>query len=286
MFTLPVSNLSAARYFPFDGGRYVVKAGLHRFGRDFGNGSHDGQVFQFDRHAGRYLENKTRCLDRDCGTFYATDDFDGAPREVVCDFLDARLRLDQPDADLVDSGDRYDRLARSVQEDVCVIRLEGDRNWLAAAHVCAPNGWSARQKIGLPFDALHEPVPHAGPIVAASAAHVRGMINAVGGMVRFAWGVRFDDRLDHLPEEPEPTTVALADAHVRVERQTIWGLPTARAAVFTIRTYFYRCLDLPSKHRLSLASAIESMSEASRAYKGLTRWGDPLVRYLRADREA
>ncbi len=49
-----------------------------------------------------------------------------------------------------------------VQEDVCLIRAEGGRDWLAAGHVCSPGHWSVERKVGLPFTAVHEPVPGIG----------------------------------------------------------------------------------------------------------------------------
>lgn len=290
---MPVPFLTPPRYHPFATGRYDVKAGLHRFGKDFGNGEHDAHVFQRDRHFDRYVESKRERIGRDAGRYYVTHDFDDATRQTACDFIDARLRLDRPDLDdaalaASPTGDRFADLAMLVQEDLCVIRLDGDRDWLAAAHLCFPNFWGATEKVGKSFAAMHEPVAHVEPITSVASAHVRGMVNAVGGMVRFAWGVTFDDRLDHHPDdEPrEPPRPHLADAHVRVERQTIWGLPTAQAALFTIRTYLYRAADLSREGREQLACAIESMSPQSRLYKGLSVFGEPLARWLRADADA
>lgn len=288
-----VPLLTPPRYHPFESGRYDVKAGLHRFGKDFGNGTRDKHVFQRDRHYDQYVALKRHCLARDPGRYYATHDFDDGVRQVVCDFIDARLRLDRPDLDdetlnASPTGDRFADLALLVQEDLCVVRLDGDRDWLAAAHVCFPNFWGASHKVGKNFAAIHEPVAHVEPITSVAAQHVRGMTNAVGGMVRFAWGITFDDRLDHHPDdEParEPAPPHFADAHVRVERQTIWGLPTAHASLFTIRTYLYRVADLSRDSRGKLACAIESMSPQARLYKGLSTLGDPLVRWLRADAE-
>ncbi|HEX8912312.1 MAG TPA: heme-dependent oxidative N-demethylase subunit alpha family protein [Humisphaera sp.] len=276
-----------ARYFPFAAGRYEVKPGLSRLGRDFGNGPRDAQVFQRDREAGRYLAAKQTV--RGGPAHYAQHNFDGPARDAVCDFIGARLAAEHPDVDrsrVSGAADRFDALATLVQEDLCVHRVEGDRDWLAAAHLSFPNGWSAAEKVGRDFAAIHDPVPHFEPIARAAAAHARVMVESTDGLVRFAWGVAFTDDLDLSPgsaaRRPPPR---VEDAVVRVERQTIWGFPAVGAALFTIRTYLYPCDALAPQLKASLADAIESMSQQSRQYKGLADLADPLVRRLRHGRE-
>ena len=121
-----VPLLSPPTYHPFLSGTYDVKAGLHRFGKDFGNGPHDQRLFQRD-HV-RYAAAKRAALARDRGRYYATHAFDD--------------------------------LVSLVQEDACVVRVEDARDWVAAAHVCFPNVWAARHKVGLSFADVHEPIAH------------------------------------------------------------------------------------------------------------------------------
>jgi len=281
------SRSEPARYFPFAGGRYEVKPGLSRFGRDFGNGPQDHQVFQRDRLASHYLAGKQAVRGRP--EYYARHGFDGPVREAVCDFVEARLAAEHPDVDrggVAGAADRFDVLAMLVQEDLCVHRVDGDRDWLAAAHLSFPNGWSAAEKVGRGFAAVHDPVPHFEPIARAAAAHARVMVESTDGLVRFAWGVAFTSDLDLSPERtarhPPPR---VEDAVVRVERQTIWGLPVVGAALFTIRTYLYPCFNLAPPLKAALADAVESMSPESRRYKGLTELASPLVQRLREWRE-
>ena len=49
---------SPARYFPITGDRYSTRAGLSRFGTDFGNDIKDKQLFQFDNTFEDYRNNK------------------------------------------------------------------------------------------------------------------------------------------------------------------------------------------------------------------------------------
>jgi hypothetical protein len=114
------------------------------------------------------------------------------------------------------------------------------------------------------------------------------MVEAAEGLVRFAWGITWDDELNHHPEPPPaPNRRPRFDpedprAFLRVERQTVWGFPEVGAALFTIRTYLYDVAEIrrdPAR-RGDLAAAVASMSPASLAYKGLAPSRDPLLRWL------
>lgn len=284
---MEVLSIEPAHYFPFAIGRYEVKPGLSRFGKDFGNGKRDQQVFQRDRLARQYAADKLAARERGLHHYYATHAFDPDVRDIVCDFIEARLKVEHPSlmkAATLDPRDRFDALAMLVQEDLCVVRVEADHNWLAAAHLCFPNAWSPKEKVGKDFAAIHAPVAHIESITSAATAHVQTMVRAVDGLVRFAWGINLSDDLDRHPERITASSndVDLERAHVRVERQTIWGLPTVRAALFTIRTYHYRCDDLSVAVKKPLADALESMSPESRAYKGITDVAEPLIARLRS----
>ena len=284
---MEILSIEPATYYPFAAGKYEVKAGLSRFGKNFGNGKRDQQLFQRDRLAHQYLEQKRSARRRGLSHYYATHEFDSDTRDVVCDFIEARLKVEYPkmmSTAAMHGIDRFDSLAMLVQEDLCVLRVEHDRNWLAAAHLFLPNGWSAPGKIGKDFSTIHAPVAHIEPIVAAAAEHARVMMCAVDGLVRFAWGIQFHDELDKHPDlaGDQVRLESLERAHVRVERQTIWGLPTVKASLFTIRTYLYLCDVLPAELKISLASAVESMSPESRAYKGIGRFADAMVKRLRS----
>jgi hypothetical protein len=109
------------------------------------------------------------------------------------------------------------------------------------------------------------------------------MIGAADGLVRFAWGVTFDDELNHHPDRARaPFDPAKPCAFVRVERQTIWGMPHLDAALFTIRTYLYDVATLArdAELRQALLSALRSMSAESRVYKGLSDRFSNLIAWI------
>jgi len=62
-----------AHYFPLPNGRYQVKVGLSRLGKDFGNGRVDRHAFQFDYQWPRYRQAKLSARAESLKKYYATD---------------------------------------------------------------------------------------------------------------------------------------------------------------------------------------------------------------------
>lgn len=310
-----------ARYFPPAGGRYRVEPGLSKFGRDFGNGPAERQVFQFDRDFSAYRAAKLAARAERLGKYYQVREFSPAVAGAAANFIARRLSAEHPDLfqrqdrggrrtlacgltgevlhfddamRLTDAesvvvppyADAIDALTCQVQEDLAVISTAGGRHWLSAVHLCFPNHWAAEDKVGRSFTAIHEPVAGIDPVNRRAETLVRTMTAAADGLVRFAWGVTADPRLNHHPRPPAsaPPLAEFApedpSAFVRVERQTMWGLGDAGASLFTIRTYLLNCADLSSAERADLAAAAESMTPESLAYKGLAPWKDVLVKWL------
>ena len=206
-----------------------------------------------------------------------------------------------------------DALACQVPEDLAVMLRRGGggggaaRHWLSALHLCSPNHWSGGQKIGRDFAAIHAPVAGIEPINRRADAMVDAMVRAEAGLVRFAWGLATDDRLNHHPDPP-PGRSDPPEGHtgrhsgggrafdprnprlfLRIERQTIWGFPHADgeprntdASLFTIRTYFLDCqwVRHNASERAALVAAIKSMTPESLAYKGIAPYRDALIGWL------
>ncbi|MFQ5935358.1 MAG: DUF3445 domain-containing protein [Acidiferrobacterales bacterium] len=189
-----------------------------------------------------------------------------------------------------------DALASQIQEDVAVVTLS-KHNWISALHICFPNHWAVETKIGKDFAAVHAPVPHITKINSRAPELVHAMVHK-GPYVRFVWGLSTDQRLNHHPDPPAGMSaqdwpgrffdIAQPRLYLRVERQTIWGLPEAHSALFTIRTYHMDCKNLiqDTERRQKLESAIESMSLESLAYKGLAESKENILAWLRADIQA
>lgn len=228
-----------AHYFPLPNGRYQVKVGLSRLGKDFGNGRVDRHAFQFDYQWPRYRQAKLSARAESLKKYYATDAHlsprarcalaewiilrvceehpeqfqwyrnDDETHSLHCRLTGEIIELD-PSLQLmgVRNGpppyyaDTLDALACQLQEDIALIELdEHGSDRLTALHLCFPNYWSAQSKIGTDFLAMHQPVPRFEKIARQGRQLMRSMIMG-GPFVRFAWGLTTDGRLNHHPEPP------------------------------------------------------------------------------------
>lgn len=305
-----------AHYFPLSSGQYVIKPGFYRLGHDFGNGAADRRLFQLDRQFADYrrVKQQARCEDLDKYLCVTPEADTLAP--VLNQFFIDRLCREYPDrfqrvdtsegqrldcrltgeslhfthegsyldclpahqADTPAYRNGLDALALQIQEDLALVDLRGERDRLCAIHLCQPNHWDPREKIGGDFAGIHQPVPDMARINARAAQLLQACLQQ-GPFVRFAWGIATDERLNHHPE-PAPGTdrqqwqgrafdPARPAAWLRVERQVLHGLPQTHAVLFTIRTYHIPLSDLSVAEQQLLYQAIAGMEESHRDYKGL-----------------
>jgi hypothetical protein len=226
-------------------------------------------------------------LVREHPDLFAWTDYD-----LYCSLTGERIRFNKS-LEFKTPGALYisalDALAMQVQEDIAIVSTESGRDWLSAIHLSFPNFWAAEEKIGKRFPAVHEPVAGMEQMNRHADHLVRVMLEASEGLVRFAWGITWDDELNHHPnppadgaERPRAFDPKRPRAYLRVERQTVWGFPDVNAALFTIRTYLYDVAGIrsdPARAPL-LRAAIESMKETSLAYKRLVGTRDALLNWL------
>ena len=216
-----------------------------------------------------------------------------------CDLVDERLVFDHRwelvvalthSAVTPPYSSAFDALACQIQEDLAVTSVSGTRHWLSALHVCLPSHWSPESKIGRTFAEIHAPVAGMEPINRRQSQYVQQMVEADQGLVRFVWGLQADDRLNCHPDTPRHNPGAVLDREyfdspnakvfVRVERQTIWGLPAAGATVFTIRPYLCDSDELQTSEKQALISAVRSMSPGALSYKGLDKCHERLIDHM------
>ncbi len=312
-----------AKYFPFEKGTYDVLPGLRPFGEDFGNGVADACIFQLDSHfchfrtamlearrdhfarhvlSERYSEQAAADVARfiiqrlvaEHPQWFAFEQ-DGSIQRLTCSLTNEVLCFSR-DWRLVDEGTRsdvepryssaLDALACQVQEDLAITCANESGNWIAALHVCLPSHWIPADKLERDFGEVHAPVPGMEPFSRNQAKFVNKMLGATTGLVRFVWGLQWNDTLNRHPARCTTTErfdPEAENAFLRVERQTIWGLPDSRASLFTIRPYLIDVRELKRDDQLvaALIAAIESMSDQSLRYKGLTENHEEFLRWLR-----
>ncbi|MBD2354958.1 DUF3445 domain-containing protein [Tolypothrix sp. FACHB-123] len=312
-------------------GRYEVKPGMMALDSCLGNGEVDKQVFQIDQNFADYRQAKLIARGERLSKYYQTYKYTNAVAGAIARLIVERLTQDYPqyfsyqqstantlifhsqltretlyfNADWqlqrVENSAVFpaytssiDALAAQIQEDLTVICRGSDGcNWLSAVHLCYPNHWAAEEKIGKDFAAIHQPVAGMEKINRRGDAIVNTMI-ARKPMVRFAWGLSTDMRLNHHPQPPANLSVSQWEGrsfdpqnpqlYLRIERQVIWGLPEYETALFTIRTYFRDCrlIKKDSLLRDKLCTAIASMSPESLFYKGLAESKVSILHWLNA----
>ena len=168
--------------------------------------------------------------------------------------------------------------SRLVQEDLALLRREGGGWNLVAASLCFPSTWSLSDKIGRPLGAVHAPVPGYGGLMAERVERIFDALRPEALVERFNLSIYGDGELRHAEARQEPAKrfpadrPILADAHVRVERQTLRRLAGTGGVLFTIRVHLSPLAALAGETALldGLAREIAGLTPDQLAYKGLT----------------
>lgn len=172
-------------------------------------------------------------------------------------------------------------------EDFAIIDGETARiPWLA---VCLPSHWAPEDKIGRHFAEVHAPVADNQVLITASD-HLARLVTGTDRWERQVWAITRHPQLHAHPARLDPTdwpADAAADAlaaraYFRTEHQTFIPLPARRQAVFTIHVELQplaQAVAVPA-HARRVHDALQSMSTAVLAYRGLTSARDRLLAWL------
>ncbi len=315
------ASYKVAKYFPLANGKYEVKPGLFSLGHDFGNKKQDTYVFQIDKNFASYRKNKLNAHNEQLSKYFCTTQFSLSQQQYITHFLINTLCHEYPEFftltknkntlklkciiteeellfsyqyDLINPTKNYytnsiDAVMMQIQEDIAVITED---NFISCLHLMAPNFWSAADKVGKNFSAIHQAVAGIDTITKKSNTIIQAMIYK-GPYVRFAWGVCCDNLLNHFTSEHSKTKIKfpVADSgryfnpqnpslFLRVERQTINGFAEIKSAIFTIRTYLYNVTELNKAELQNIIDAIESMTEKQLEYKGLKTNKSAIIKWL------
>jgi len=317
-----------AHYFPISNGRYEVKASLSRLDKSFGN-PQDDKVFQIDTQWPDYFQDIQHSREENLDKYYLTADFDTDTRKAMITLMLNQMCEEYPEyfqlykekdgnftlechinktkahfddgyqllgtengvqTVVRDYADLFDFICSHIQEDVSVIKIDGKHDVVAALHLCLPNHWAAKDKIGKCFAGAHMHVPNMDKINKSMETLSQQLIHK-GPFVRFAWGLATDARLNHHPLAPEGLDPVLwrgrqfnpdkPELFLRVERQCMIGLKKVNAYTFFIRTYIENVKTLSPEERGKLVTAIESMNDDALKYKGLDKSKQDIITYLR-----
>ncbi len=301
-----------AIYFPISDDRYSTRAGLTKFGYDFGNQQHDQHLFQFDKQFTHYRQNKLSIRKNSLQDYMCADTVDLTTISSAAQFIlqhlchehpnyfslekssqgsvlnclltDEQLHIDDNGHLLKKNQSQYknlfDALALQLQEDICVMQIKDPNATMIAAHLCAPNHWSARDKLNMDMSMLHQHVPNFHEENRQPNQLITGLYNKTQAYVRFAWGLNNQANLNQHPNHQQFNTVqADNNLWMRIERQVIWPIPHTNLLLFSIRTYFRDVATLKEKQLISLKNAVNSMSDDILKYKNINK--EDVIRKLK-----
>ncbi|GAM83368.1 hypothetical protein ANO11243_013550 [Dothideomycetidae sp. 11243] len=114
-----------------------------------------------------------------------------------------------------------------------------------AGIICSSLGWNLGTKIGLDLDAIHAPIPDYKAKMSFSMGRYFSKKPTDKPIQRGSWGLEMDTPLFMPPGDPheklrdeQNPEHKLADAHLRVDWQTLRRLPLSGAVVFNFKALF------------------------------------------------
>jgi len=142
-----------------------------------------------------------------------------------------------------------------VADDLCLLQPGGHGYELTAASLAAPSYWRLEEKIGLPLDAIHDPVPGFGRKLSAQVARFFDHLLPGYPVWRANWSVVGSAGLT----QRTASQVEDEKLYLRVERQSLRRLPDSGAVVFAIRVMINPLPDL-----LAVPGALAALERAVR----------------------
>jgi hypothetical protein len=164
-------------------------------------------------------------------------------------------------------------LTMSLQEDWVLLSPNAQGKLSAQIlSVHFPSGWNPREKAGMTFSELHEPVAD-NALIMRAADQIAATIATKGPFVRHVWSLSNTGALNLRPDlAPKTESDDIEQMWFRCERQTT--LPVdGGAALFLIRVYVAPMKQVfqNPEHKILLIESILSMTDAVARYKGLGR---------------
>jgi hypothetical protein len=182
--------------------------------------------------------------------------------------------------------------SRLVQEDLLLMRCDGEGWRLVAGSLCFPSTWVLAEKLGRPMDAIHAPVSGYAGKMAGMVARIFDNLKAEQPVERFNWSIYGDARLRYAQSKQDPLRrfppdQSASHAHIRVERQTLRRLPLSGDILFTVHVHVDPAAGLVADPRgrelaRALHGQLAALSPDELAYKGIVEARELLLAYLAA----
>lgn len=186
-----------------------------------------------------------------------------------------------------------DWLGRQVQEDLLVLSGEVATGMpLIAGHLCFPNDWCLREKLGKSFLRIHDPVPLFAQRLGRSSSLLLERLKIGRPVWRINWAFKATPQLTLTPRNVQLLGNAVNEGltrenigercFLRIERQTLSRLPQTRAILFTVRTYQTPLATIACNkdYARRMANVVRTTPGEMLEYKGMTPFVDVLLGYL------
>ena len=223
---------------------YTVAPGIKKLG--------DLPIIEFDNQEERYLNLKKKSSN----IIYYDPLFKKSLNQKVAKKIEKILNSEYPNKFF--NFKDFNEMGFKIQEDVAIFHRS---NKLIALHVSFPSTWIPKEKIGMTFSAIHQPVPGMKKFLANEQKYVDMMVNADKPIIRYVWGEHFGYLLS--PLEPVKEGIKI----IHTERQTFIGMPEDDLGIFLIRKKVIPFLDTDREFQIWYANQIKSMSEEQKQYK-------------------
>lgn len=166
-----------------------------------------------------------------------------------------------------------------IQDDLCLIRSNGDQELLAAS-VCSPSYWNVQSKIGKPLTEIHGPVSTLNEKIGDRISTFIRQSPLMRPFARQNWLIHGDTNRFYLSEEGLPKTNP-SEWFIRSEKETLCRFHEDYS-LFTINVLF-QPLNLIHEHGEQKQNLIKSLSgfdEAEISYFGGAKKIESLLKYL------
>ena len=163
-------------------------------------------------------------------------------------------------------------LGRQLEPDLVLLTPGEAGKWkVVAGCVCFPSYWRLTDKIGIPIEDVHDPVPGLNPSLGPAIHRYLSQMKAGGCWFRANWGLASRPDLNEHPDRgrhPWPRPLSLEQIWLRREDQAILSLPASGGVLFGIRVVVR-----------SVAEVVQSSEKRRRLVRGLRTMPAELVRY-------
>jgi len=199
---------------------------------------------------------------------------------VTRDSLDAQSILNEHF--MVDKRNYPDLIADMsllIQDDLCLIRSNGEQDLLAAS-VCSPSYWDVQSKIGKPLTEIHKPVTTLNEKIGDRISTFIRQAPILRPFARQNWLIHGDTNRFYLKEEQLPESHP-SEWFIRTEKETLCRFHK-EYSLFTINVFFqplHLVHDYPQQ-RQCLIESLNGFDDAEIAYFGGKKKIQLLLDYL------